>query len=449
MKQNMKFSFALLSICSLLLLGSLTCHGEDWPQWRGVHRDGKWHESGIVDSFGAETMEPVWRTPIGPGYTGPTVSDGKVYVMDRVKEPQQERILCFSAADGTPLWNQTYACAYEGIGYKAGPRAAVTIHQGSAIALGAMGNLHCLDAATGKIKWQRDLAAEYDIAGTEDRQTRMPIWGIAASPLVVNDLVILHIGGREGACVVAHRLSDGEPVWRALEDRAQYSSPILIRQADQDVVVVWTGDGIAGLDPASGKVHWHELMTPVNMPIGIATPIVRGDRIFVTSFYDGAMMLNISSTELTADVVWQKRGRSEKETDGLHSIISTPVWLGEHIYGVDSYGELRCLIAETGERVWEDLSATPKARWSNIHFVQHGDRMWMFNERGELIIGKLSPEGFAEIDRAKLLEPTKDQLNRRGGVCWSHPAFANKHIFVRNDEELVCASLAAGSEIDP
>jgi outer membrane protein assembly factor BamB len=312
-----------------------------------------------------------------------------------------------------------------------------------------MGNLHCLDAATGKIKWQRDLAAEYDIAGTEDRQTRMPIWGIAASPLVVNDLVILHIGGREGACVVAHRLSDGEPVWRALEDRAQYSSPILIRQADQDVVVVWTGDGIAGLDPASGKVHWHELMTPVNMPIGIATPIVRGDRIFVTSFYDGAMMLNISSTELTADVVWQKRGRSEKETDGLHSIISTPVWLGEHIYGVDSYGELRCLIAETGERVWEDLSATPKARWSNIHFVQHGDRMWMFNERGELIIGKLSPEGFAEIDRAKLLEPTKDQLNRRGGVCWSHPAFANKHIFVRNDEELVCASLAAGSEIDP
>jgi outer membrane protein assembly factor BamB len=113
-----------------------------------------------------------------------------------------------------------------------------------------------------------------------------------------------------------------------------------------------------------------------------------------------------------------------------------------HVFGVDSYGELRCLRADTGERVWENQTATPRARWSNIHMVRQENRIWMFNERGELIIAKLSPAGFEEISRAKFIEPTTDQLDQRGGVCWSHPAFANKHVFARNDKQLVCASLA-------
>ena len=133
----------------------------------------------------------------------------------------------------------------------------------------------------------------------------------------------------------------------------------------------------------------------------------------------------------------------EKHTDGLHSIITTPMLVGDYLYGVDSYGELRCLDAETGERLWENLEATPKARWSTIHMVRNGDRVWMFNERGELIIARLSPQGYQEISRAKLLEPTMDQLRQRGGVVWSHPAYANKHIFARNDKELVCADLSA------
>jgi outer membrane protein assembly factor BamB len=136
-------------------------------------------------------------------------------------------------------------------------------------------------------------------------------------------------------------------------------------------------------------------------------------------------------------------GRDEQNTLALHSIISTPVFENGYIYGCDSYGELRCLDANTGDRLWEDKTATPPARWSNLHFVKNGDKYWMFNERGELLIAKLSPQGFQEISRAKLLEPTTDQLPQRGGVCWSHPAFANKHIFARNDKEIVCASLAA------
>ena len=118
--------------------------------------------------------------------------------------------------------------------------------------------------------------------------------------------------------------------------------------------------------------------------------------------------------------------------------------MGDHVYGVDSYGELRCLEMTSGDRVWESDKAVPRGRWSTIHFVRHKENVWMFNERGELIISRLSPQGFTELSRTKLIDPTTAQLSRRGGVCWSHPAFANRHIFARNDQEILCADLGKG-----
>jgi outer membrane protein assembly factor BamB len=178
------------------------------------------------------------------------------------------------------------------------------------------------------------------------------------------------------------------------------------------------------------------------MPIGIATPTVSNNRVFFTSFYDGSLMLGLKQDEIGYEKLWQVSGADEKNTLALHSIISTPVFEQNHIYGADSYGELRCLDANYGTRIWEDQTATPRARWSNIHFVKNGDRYFLFNERGELIIAKLSPAGFDEIDRAKLIEPTQDQLrSRRGGVCWAHPAYADKHVFARNDKEILCVNL--------
>ena len=154
-------------------------------------------------------------------------------------------------------------------------------------------------------------------------------------------------------------------------------------------------------------------------------------------------MLKVSQEEVSIEKVWRRKGENENKTDSLHCMISTPIILGDYIYGVDSYGELRCLDLKTGDRIWESLEAVPKARWANIHLVEKGENIWMFNERGELIISKLSPEGFEEISRAKIIEPTEGQLDQRGGVCWSHPAFAYKHIYVRNDEELICVNLSA------
>ena len=427
---NLRITLAVL--CTLV--GFSQARADDWPQWRGPERDGVWRESGLVDKFAGPEVPIVWRAPIASGYSGPTVYQGRVYVTDRLVEPkQQERVHCFDAATGKPVWSYVYDCAYERVGYEAGPRASVGCDEGFAYALGTMGHLHCFEAATGKIVWQHDLDKEYKI--------QMPIWGISASPLVEGDLLIVQVGG-ENACLAAFDKRTGAERWKALDDRASYAAPIIVEQAGKRVLVCMTGDNVVGLNPQTGAVYWTQPFPPQNMPIGISTPVVSGNRVFVTSFYDGSLMIGLDGAKTEATTLWRRKGFSEKKTDALHSIIATPLFLGDYVYGVDSYGELRCLNAKDGERLWENTTAVPTARWSNIHMTVNGDRVWMFNERGDLIIAKLSPKGYEEISRAKLLEPTMDQLRQRGGVCWSHPAYAGRHVFARNDKELVCGNLA-------
>ncbi len=416
---------------------NLNVFADDWPQWRGPQRDGKWREDGLVDKLPVDQIPLRWSVPIGAGYSGPSVADGRVFITDKQeKSPTTERILCFDEADGRLLWEHEYVAQYK-IGYAAGPRASISIADDQAFSLGAMGHLYAIDVGSGKELWNRDLNADYNIA--------MPIWGISASPLVYDDLLIMQIGGTPDCCIVALERSTGKERWRASSDRAQYSAPIVIRQAGHDVVVVWTGDNIIGLAPTSGAIHWQIPFTPSKMPIGVPTPIVEGDRLFVSSFYDGSMMLRVPTESLTAEKLWSVRGSDEKRTEALHSMIGTPIFRDGYLYGVDSYGQLRCLDAADGRRLWEDKTATNQERWGTIHMVEQGNRVWLFNELGELIIAELSPSGFKPLSRSKLIEPTLPQLSRRGGrgVCWSHPAFANRHIFARNDEKLVAARLGS------
>ena len=438
----MSINFKSIAACQFIaLLIVLLCQhvgtSEDWPQWRGARRDGTWNDANIVKSFANDSIPHKWSVDIGPGYSGPTVSDGRVYVTDRLIEPEQvERVHCFDAQTGDSVWSYAYDCQYIGVGYDAGPRAAVTIADGRAFALGSMGYLHVFDAATGKVLWDSRLNERFEI--------EIPIWGLAPAPLVYNDTVILHIGGANGACLVALNVATGEEVWRSMDDRGSYAAPIIVSQAGQDVLIAWTGDHVAGLDPATGTVHWKSPMKPTKMVINIATPVFDAESgmLFVTCFYDGAKMMQLADNALTAKELWRKIGPSEQQTEALHSIMSTPILRDGLVYGVDSYGELRCLEASTGTRLWEDKTATPNVRWSNIHMVENGDVTLMFNERGELLIGQLQRDGFREISRTKLIAPTTDQLNRRGkGVCWAHPAYANGHVFARNDKQLVCASL--------
>ena len=423
-------------LAALVALHARPSPGADWPQWRGLNRDGVWTETKIVDRFKSETLPVKWRADLGSGYSGPTVADGRVYVTDRITTgAEAERVHCFDAMTGKPLWSYRYACDYDRVGYQAGPRAAVTVSDGRAYSLGTMAHLFCFDAAGGRVLWKHDLKPQYNV--------KVPTWGIAAAPLVEADLLIVQVGGRDDACLVAFDKATGQERWRTLNDSASYSAPIMIEQAGRRVLVCITGERVVGLNPQTGALYWEHPFPPSRMVITIATPVFDGRHLFVSSFYDGSLLLRLDPAKLRVEKVWRRRGPSERDTDALHCCISTPVILGEHIYGVDSYGELRCLELQTGDRVWEDLTATPKARWSNIHLVRNRDKMWMFNERGELIISRLSPAGFEEISRAKLIEPTEAQLSQRGGVCWAYPAFAYGHVYARNDEEIVCADLSA------
>ncbi len=422
---------------TLFLFISILSYSQDWPDWRGMNRDGKWQETGIVEKFDSDFLSPEWSVPVGSGYSGPTIASGKVYLTDLERKPSQtEGVLCFDWRNGQKIWEHRYPCEYSGVGYPAGPRASVVINGGKAYSLGTMGHLFCFDAENGKVIWQKDLNKEYEI--------RMPTWGISASPLITGNKIILQISGSNSACVIALDKNTGKEIWHKLDDMAGYSAPIIIEKGGKQLVIVWTENSISGLNPDSGQIYWR-IPWDTGSGMSISTPVLYNDFIFVSCFYSGSLLVKLNDNYTSAEKVWQRCGESERKTDALHCVMNTPVIIDDFIYGVDSFGELRCLELKTGNRIWEDLTAVKKDRWANIHFIQNGNKIWMFNEHGELIISELSPKGFREISRAKIIEPTKEQLPR--GVTWSHPAFASRHVFVRNDNKLVCINLSKKQKI--
>ncbi len=431
---NTNRSVVVLLLC--IVAGLQASWADEWPQWRGPNRDGVWAETGIIDKFDAPRIKLKWRVPISSGYSGPTVADERVYVMDRVVDPKEmERVHCFDWQTGRTIWSHGYNCKYGDIGYRAGPRVSVLVEGGRAYSLGTAGRLFCLDAKSGAVLWDRDLKAEYNI--------RMPNWGIAASPVIEGDLLIVQIGGDNNACVCAFDKKSGHQRWKSLPDDASYSAPIVIDQAGRRVLVCLTGDRIVGLDPRSGRLDWEYPWPWKSWPIGIATPVVHENRLLISDAHNGSLLLRLSQESARVEKMWHRNKKNSPDGAALHCLNSTPFIDGQHIYGADSRGVLRCLRLETGEQAWEDKTAVPEGRFATIHLIHRGNRTWMFNERGELIISKLTPEGFQELSRAKLIEPTMEQFRRRDGVTWSHPAFAYRHVFARNDKELVCADLSA------
>ncbi len=421
----------------------------DWPQWRGPERDGVWRESGIGSELQTDSegwIDLKWSVDIGAGYSQPTVADDRVYVTDRLDDREEiERVHCFDFKTGELLWSHQYPAEYT-VGYKSGPRAAVLIDKAAkdaprAYSLGGMGHLHCLDAKTGKVIWQRDLATEYNI--------EMPRWGIAASPLIEGDLLFLQIGGQPDACVIALDKHTGEERWRAIDDDASYVAPMMIEQANQRVLVVYTADELFGLNPDTGKAYWSFAMPGSQWPIGISTPVLttyQGKRyLFTTNAHIGSALLLLHENKPEISKVWYKN--DTRSPDNLHSLIPTPYIKDGYIYGTHQKGELRCLELLTGKLIWESTEAVEPDRFATLHMVAQGDAgetVWIFNEHGELIISELTPEGYHQHSRGKLVNRTAAGMpSRIGGVTWAHPAFAYKHVFVRNDEQLVCADLSA------
>jgi len=422
------------SIGMLLLLLGPPARADDWPQWRGPRRDGVWREQGVVERFESAALPPRWRTPIGPGYTGPAVADGRVFVMDRQRDAGTERVLGLDAATGALLWTHDYPCSYRGVDYDSGPRATPTVDGDRVYTVGAMGHLFCLDAATGRPVWAKDYVRDF---GTE-----LPTWGIASAPLVDGPRLIAMVGGPNGAAVVAFDKRDGRELWRALSVRdIGYAPPVIYRAGGTRQLIVWHPEAVVALDPETGRTWWQEPFH-TDMGVSIMTPVFDDPVLFVSQSWGGPLALALDRDKPAAKVLWRLAPGEEANEAKVNCLMSTPILRDGHLYGVALYGALRCLLTATGERVWETREATGEGRWWNAFLVPNGDRVFIANEQGELIIARLSPSGYEEISRAKLISPTGKALRRE--IVWSHPAFANRCVYARNDREIVCVSLAAG-----
>jgi outer membrane protein assembly factor BamB len=297
--------------------------------------------------------------------------------------------------------------------------------------IGTMGHMFCLKVADGSVVWKKQFVDEFD--------TKLPIWGMVATPLVLGDRVITLVGGVPNALVVCFDRRTGKELWRSLEDtEVGYCPPVLCEFGGRPQVVIWHPKAVTAIDPDSGKEIWS---VPFAVRFGLCIPQPRqvGNRLFLTAFYNGPLMLELDAEGKTPRIVWKGKSNSEIRTDGLHSIMSTPIFNGRHIYGVCSYGQLRCLDAQTGERLWETREATGEGRWWNAFLVEQGDRVFLANEQGELIIARLTPQGYQELSRSLLVEPTRDVQGRM--TIWSQPAFAQQSVFARNDRELVRVNL--------
>jgi outer membrane protein assembly factor BamB len=398
----------------------------DWPQWRGPNRDNSWPESGILQTFPAEGLKVRWRRPVGFGYGSPVVAKGRVHFADsNLARPQShERVFCLDEATGRTNWTYAYDFAAPDWaftpGQEMGPNATPIIDAGQLYTLGWLGDLYCFDAATGDVRWKKNLAKEYPEA--ELRTT--------GSPLVEGNLLILVIGGKPDACVVALDKHTGKEVWRALADTAGYSSPILVSVGGVRQLIVWTMASVTSLNPATGATYWRELTsTPADTVI--STPVASGLRLLV-----GGIMLQLDADKPAAKLLWPA---NPKPTERYLSATSTALPLGDHIYSALVSGEFACLEAATGRRVWTTNQVTDLKSGATVHVTPNGGSVLLFNDRGELIRARLGPEGYREISRVKVIEPMTQFGGRK--VIWNAPAFANGHIFVRSSRELLRASL--------
>ncbi|MGA2619367.1 MAG: PQQ-binding-like beta-propeller repeat protein [Thermoguttaceae bacterium] len=457
MKHWFPVLLALLWPAGIARLGQ----ADDWPQWRGPSRDGVWREEGILEHFPAEGLAVQWRTPVGAGFAGPAVAGGRVFLMDRAvdaaaadvktqwnyrdKTTGRERALCLDEATGKVLWTHAYPCAYD-VSYGSGPRATPTVAGDKVYTLGAMGDLLCLESASGRIVWRKSLVHDY---GAE-----VPLYGFASPPLVDGDRLVTMVGG-QGQAVVALDRYTGRQLWKAGNaSEPGYCAPLVRTLNGKRQIVVWHADALAGLEPASGKLLW-SVHHPLTAGMAISTPAIEGNRLAVATQYEGVLMLEFKPGAAQPAVLWKASAGTLPERQwkkaGFNTTMSTVLLIDNHVYGVSLYGETCCLDGNTGKRLWTTLRPTsggevPRERWSTLFMVPHGKQVFIFSEKGDLILARLTPAGYDEIGRSHVLDPDMPSAGGDGRkIVWSHPAFANRCIYARNNHEMVRVSLAASA----
>lgn len=411
--------------CIAVLLSAAFARAEDWPRWRGARGDGTWQAPPIAPKFPASGPPVVWQAPIGPGYSGISVAAGRVYTMDRSKDSDDERVVCFDEKTGELVWEHRYAAPYGKLDYGKGPRCTPTVHDGRVYTLGAVGHVHCLDAASGKVVWSKDLV--------KDHAAKIPEWGFAASVVIDGERAIVH-AGLPGGCYSAYDRRSGQELWRGGDDPVGYGTPIVIEHAGLRQLIGWTPENIVAHRLDDGSQLW-KYPYKITYGVSIATPIFHEGTVLVCGYWHGSRAIKLGQSPDKSELLWE-------ENRYLRGLMDQPLYRQGHVYLLDKqYGIVAFELAK-GERLWsDDNKLTPRGRNPQVSMVWLGnadpqgkdatDRAICLNEKGELILIRLTPEGLTEDARAKIV-----------GDTWAHPAYAGECCFARDDEKIVCVRLA-------
>lgn len=381
-----------------------------WTNFRGPNRDGNYQEMAVLTNWPSQGLTPIWKQPIGQGYSSFSVADGRAYTIEQRRG--QEFVTAYDVITGRELWKQGWNALYSDTTGD-GPRTTPTWDDGRIYALGATGELRCLDAKTGRVIWGKNILKENQASNLS--------WAMAASPLIVDDKVIVLPGGTGGKSVVAYNKMSGAPVWKALDDTQAYVSPMLVNLSGRRQVVVVTASRVVGLVPENGSVLW-SYPWDTSMGINVSQPIVIApNRFFISAGYGkGAAVVEVSGSgnSLTARTIWENNSMKNK--------FNSSVVHEGHAYGLDE-GILTCVELSTGARKWKN------GRYGYGQVLLASGHLIISAESGELVLVKATPQQHTEVARFQALN----------GKTWNYPAIAGGKLLMRNANEMAAFNIAA------
>ncbi len=384
---------------------------DEWPQWLGPNRDGISTVTGLRKSWPQSGPKLVWRKPLGEGYAGVSIAQGRLFTL--FSEGEEEFIVCLDAASGKEIWRVRSDSTYKDPNGN-GPRSTPTIHENLVYALGGRGKLHALAAEDGHKIWRRDLMIEFKSPGPSDTGGG----GYGTSPLIENELLLVEAGG-PGHAFIAFDKKNGQTKWQAESDSAAFSSPVAITVNGIRQIVFFSGEGVVSLAPKDGRVYWR-LPWKTSYNVNAATPLfIPPDRLFISSGYEvGAALLQLKTAGSTIAIeeIWKRKD--------IQNVFSTSMRLGDYLYGFDK-GTLKCIAFGSGEEKWKQRGfGHGSLLLADGHLIVLGDK-------GRLALVEATPEAYREKAGVQIME----------GRCLTVPALAGGKLFLRNTKEILCMDL--------
>jgi outer membrane protein assembly factor BamB len=390
-----------------------TARGGDWPQFLGPTRNSISTEMGLVSSWSKDGPPLVWQRETGAGFSGPAVAGENLILFHRVGD--EEVVECLEASTGKSRWKFSYPTHYiDQFGFDPGPRSTPLIAGGKVYTLGAEGAFHCLDLDSGKKIWGRPLNEEFTVA--------KGFFGVATSPLIEGELILVNVGGKDAAGIVAFARDTGQEVWRATDHQASYSSPVAATLAGIRYAIFLTREGIVFLDPKTGSVKFNtRFRSRMNASVNAASPLAVDNTVFFSACYGpGAMLLAVAGDRF--DEVW-------KNDESMSNHYNTCVADNGYLYGFhgrqESGARLRCVELKTGQIKW----TSERAGCGSVILAE--GKLIVLAEDGDLILIQPNPDSYKELARASVMsKPARSPI-----------ALANGRLYARDSKKLVCFNL--------